>query len=331
MSRAAARIGARATSGGRATRGALTTSDARVMRLQGLAWLAMAASGCVSLAEEAGPWEPVQSIRGDLVPELGPTPPAIEAPSTLRVASWNVHFAEEPETLAANLLASELAAVDVLIIQETEAWPSEAGSRTQRLAETLGMTWAYAPARVEESSADGVATHGIALLSRFPLERVEIRRLPFIEQPIRARRRNAIAADVVIGEHRVRVIDVHLDVRIGAADRILQLDPALDEQPDRVIIGGDFNTNPWAWVDSAVPLTGTEAIVGMEQAIVVDDYFDELGFARALAPDVSTFRIPGLGARIDNLYARGYGFGASGVVHVDGSDHWPMWADIPLD
>jgi endonuclease/exonuclease/phosphatase family metal-dependent hydrolase len=289
----------------------------------------LASTGCVSLGEEAGPWEPVETITGELAPEIGPAPTPLDGPppSTLRVATWNVHFAADPEKLAANLLGSELAKVDVLMIQETEAWPDEPVSRTRRIADALGMTWVYAPARLEDEGA----THGIAMLSRFPLESVAVRKLPFIDYPIRARRRNALAADIVVGDRRVRVIDVHLDVRIGAADRVLQLDPAVIDQPDRAIVGGDFNTNPWAWVEAAVPLTGTEAIVGMEQAAVLDDYFEGLGFTGALPVDTATFRVPGLGVRADDIYARGYSITGAGVANVDGSDHWPVWTDIALD
>lgn len=287
--------------------------------------------GCVSVVEDAGPWESAASITGELAPELGPVPEPIAAPSTLRVASWNVHFNDAPEALAANLLASELANVDVLLIQETEAWVDEPVSRTRRLAEALGMTWVYAPARVEDVDGETRGTHGIAVLSRFPFAEVAVRRLPYIEQPIRARRRNALAVDVVVGTHRVRVVDLHLDLRIGAADRILQLDPAVGGQPERMLIGGDFNTNPYAWVEATVPLAGTEAIVGMEQAVVVDDYLATRGFTPALPPEVSTFRVPGLGARIDNIYARGHAISAAGVAFVDGSDHWPIWVDVPLD
>ncbi|MGE0549100.1 MAG: hypothetical protein AB7O24_14370 [Kofleriaceae bacterium] len=36
--------------------------------------------------------------------------------------------------------------------------------------------------------------------------------------------------------------------------------------PDAAIVGGDFNTNPWTWPESLVPLTATEAIVGQQLA-----------------------------------------------------------------
>ena len=97
-----------------------------------------------------------------------------------------------------------------------------------------------------------------------------------------------------------------------------------------MIVLGDFNTNPWAWVDATAPLVGTEAIVGMEQAEVLDDYFDGLDYASAVGPDQATLRVPAFGIRADDVYTLGMPITAGGVEHVDGSDHWPVWADISL-
>ena len=72
--------------------------------------------------------------------------------------------------------------------------------------------------------------------SRFPLENVAVKTLPYIDQPYHPQPRGAIAADVVVGDQRVRVVSVHLDVRTSITDRIRQLDPALidlDERGDR--------------------------------------------------------------------------------------------------
>ena len=74
-----------------------------------------------------------------------------------------------------------LSATDVLLIQEIEDHPGEGGSRASRLAAALKMAFVYAPARTE-----GDGTHGLAILSRYPLERVEVMELPDFEFPIRA-------------------------------------------------------------------------------------------------------------------------------------------------
>jgi endonuclease/exonuclease/phosphatase (EEP) superfamily protein YafD len=189
------------------------------------------------------------------------------------------------------------------------------------------MTWVYAPARKDDAH-----THGIAMLSRHPLENVAIRELPYVEQPFRSRNRIAMAADIQFEDRLVRIVNVHLDVRIGPVDRVRQLHGAVNEVGDGpIIVGGDFNTNPWAWVESSVPLLATEAIVGQEQAAVVDDYLSGIGFAGAIPVETATMRLPAFQMRTDDLYARDLRIVDAGVEYVDGSDHWPVWFDVAVD
>ncbi len=287
---------------------------------------AVAATGCYGQTDVGGEWEDVTATTSALVPEVGPQITASAAHAcTLRVASWNVHYGEDVAGLADKLRAStEIGRADVLLVQEIEAYPDEPGSRASRFAKELGMTWIYVPAREE-----GDGTHGIAILSKLPLEAAKVRQLPYFDQPLRPRNRVAMSAEVVAGAVRVPVINVHLDVRLGPADRVRQLHPAINDIADAAVFGGDFNTNPWAWVESIVPLTSTEAIVGQEQAEVIDDYMTENGFASAIALDQKTVRmVADIGMRVDNLYARELPIVGAGVEHVDGSDHWPIYVDV---
>jgi endonuclease/exonuclease/phosphatase family metal-dependent hydrolase len=293
--------------------------------LLSLAFVAL--TGCLTIDDDGGVWEPAGSITGPLAPEVGPPPTAVEPPSVLRVVTWNLHYATDIAELAANIRADPtIAAAHVYLFQELEAFPEEPSSRANALAAALGTTWAYAPARLKK---DG--THGIAILSRFPLEDVQVRKLPFIDTAYVPRPRNAVAADVLLGDTRVRVVNMHLDVRVAPLDRIRQLRPAVIDQPERSIVGGDFNTNPWAWIENTVPLAGTEAVVGLNQAQIVDDYLNALAYTGAVAPDVATMRLPVVDMRIDNLYVREGAIVASGVEHVEGSDHWPVWFDVVLE
>lgn len=289
------------------------------------ALVCLALAACVEQTDDGSAWEPVSTVTGDLIPELGPHPTAFDVPGcTLRIATWNVHFGGDPDNLAEQIISStEISHADVLMIQEVEAYPSESASRTQRLADRLGMTWVYAPARVE-----GSGTHGIATLSRYPLEDAAVRRLPHYDQILNPRDRNALATTVVLGADRLQLINLHLDVRMGAVDRIRQLHPAVNDIDEHVVVGGDFNSNPWAWSSGIVPLTQTEAIVGQEQAAVIDDYLLGKRFSSAISVDTGTMRIPAFSIRIDNLYSRGLPIIAAGVEHVDGSDHWPVWVDV---
>jgi endonuclease/exonuclease/phosphatase family metal-dependent hydrolase len=290
-----------------------------------LALALLALSACVEQTDDGSAWQPAAEMTGALVPELGPTPTARAAPGcTLRVATWNVHFGGDPDNLADHIQSStEISRADVLMIQEVESYPTESASRTQRLADRLGMTWVYAPARIE-----GSGTHGIAILSRYPLEDAAVRRLPHYDQVLHPRDRNALTATVVLGSDRLQIVNLHLDVRMGAVDRIRQLHPAVNDIDERVLVGGDFNTNPWAWSNGIIPLTETEAIVGQKQAAVVDDYMIGKDFASAISADTATMRIPAFSIRTDDLYAREMPITGAGVEYVDGSDHWPVWVDI---
>lgn len=288
---------------------------------------ASASSACMDIETSYAPWVPADAITGPLAPEVGPAPLAPPAPpDVLRVASWNVFTGEDPDAIAAEIAGSALATADVIMVQEIEAYPDEAGSRSARLAAALGMTWVYAPARIE-----GDGTHGEAIFSRFPLVDAQVKQLPHVDQPINERQRIALRAGVVLGDGRtVTVVNVHLDVRLAPVDRIRQLDPAVNDLPELAVLGGDLNTIPWLWIETTIPLTGTEAIVGQDQAQIVDDYLRALGFATPLPPDADTHTFP-IDVRLDVVCPRGLPALDAGVGRdVEGSDHWPVYVDVGL-
>ena len=281
-------------------------------------------AGCVDLANQGSDWQDLSTITGVLAPEHGPDPAPRPAPCTLRIATFNVHFADDVDDLVARLRASTyLAHADVLFVQELRRYASEPTSRAERLASALGMTWIYVPAHV----VDDGGVHGVAILSRYPLTAGAMRRLPYFDQ-VHAEQRIALRADVVLDGDPLHLVDVHLDTRLAPTDRIRQLAPALEGVGERMVIGGDLNTLEWTWVEDVVPLTGTQAVVGQEQAKIVDDFFAFNRFARAVPDDVVTTRAPVVAMRLDDLYARGLPVVTGAVEHVEGSDHWPVWFDL---
>ena len=288
-----------------------------------LALLALA--GCIDITDTGTPWLDVAEVSGT---ELGPAPTLrADAGCRLRIVTWNLHKLADPADVLANIAAStKIATADVLLLQETAAWPGEDVSRTGQLGEGLAMTWAHTPVAL---LPDGVM-QGNAILSRFPLERVAVKRLPHVQQPYHGQARSALAADVVVGDARVRVVTVHLDVRLQITDRIRQLDPAVTDMDERVVVGGDFNTAPWQWIEGLVPLTSTEAIVGMNQAAILDDYMAARGYTSTIPVDTNTFTLSGFGMRLDNLYPRALRVIDAGIEHVAGSDHWPLWVDVDV-
>lgn len=282
-------------------------------------------AGCIDVTDPAEPWIPADSVAGM---ELGPAPTLRASPGCrLRIASWNLHRVGDPANLLANLAASSrIAGADVILVQESAHWPGEATSRTAQLAESLAMTWAHDPVAL---LPDGVM-QGNAILSRLPLESIAIKRLPHIEQPYRGQPRRALRADVVIGDRRVPLVNVHLDIRLAMTDRIRQLDAVASDVEDRALVGGDFNTAPWQWFEGVVPVTSTQAIVGLDQARVLDDYMASRQFASAIDAETTTFPLPGFAMRLDNLYPRALPILDAGVEHVAGSDHWPIWVDVDV-
>lgn len=281
-------------------------------------------AGCVDIANQGTDWQALSAITGELVPEVGPDPDPLPAPCSLRIATFNVHFADDVDNLVAQIRASTfLAHADVLFVQEIRRYISEPTSRVSRLATALGMTWAYAPAH----TVDNGGVHGVAILSKYPLAATAMRQLPYFDQ-LNAEQRIALRADVMLDGDPLHLVDVHLDTRLVPTDRIRQLNPALTDVGARMVIGGDLNTLEWTWVADAVPLTGEQAVVGQEQAKIVDDFFAYNQFERAVPDDVVTTRAPIVSMRLDDLYSRGLPVTEGAVEHVDGSDHWPVWFDL---
>ncbi|MCE9577159.1 MAG: endonuclease/exonuclease/phosphatase family protein [Deltaproteobacteria bacterium] len=274
-----------------------------------------------------GEWVPVEAIDGPFAPSVGAAPiaaaPAVDRP--LRVVTYNIKDGGvEPEVLAAGILADpDLAQADVILIQEAVAYPDEPVSRIGRLAGALGMGWVYAPSRVF-----GTGTLGDAILSRYPLVDPAVMNLAVAT---RKRQRTAIAADIVVGGTALRIIDTHLDTSLNISDRILQLRPAVIDQPVATLVGGDFNTNPYAWQDGVVPVIPASKIADTDQAPLLDSYMAALAFANPTAAQGDTETRYGITSRLDAVYARGVTVTASQVDRAIGlSDHWPVWIDVKI-
>ncbi len=277
------------------------------------------AAGCAADLGPDAPWIPAEEIDGPMRPELGSDPDPAAVPDRLHVVSFNVHFGADVDRVAA-----ALADADLVLVQEIEDHPGEGSSRASRLAAALGMTHAYAPARPVD---DAGATHGLAILSRFPLRDVAVMQLPHADLAFNERDRIALAADVLVGDLTIRVVDIHLDTRIDIGARLQQLRPAVIEQPAPVIAGGDLNMLPWAWAGDTVPDLPAGALSEVDAPAIVDDFMAALGYDAPTANAGPTHGFPQ--KRLDSLYLRGLVAAAAGVDRdVDVSDHWPVWVDV---
>lgn len=269
----------------------------------------------------------VGAAGGDpgLEPEVGrlaPTPPA--AVKRVRLVSYNVHSGSDlPRLIEAIQEDPELKAADVFLLQEIESHAAEGASQARKLAEALRLNYVYAPARPTLDSG----THGLAILSRFPLADIEVLPLPQFNLHYNTRRRIALAATVRIGRARLRIYNLHLDTRLNSGDRLEQLRPVVEAaraQPLRpVVIGGDFNTNRFRWAFHVFP------VIPSGQAGAVDEFMQSQGFAAPFAGAGATSRKAFVRLRLDALYPRGVTVNSIKVARaVEASDHAPVWMDV---
>ncbi len=282
------------------------------------------AAGCQGLDDSDARWMSMDELTGMYAPEVGTgTHRALVADDSLRVVTFNIRDGgADPAEIAAAFRANEhLATADVVMLQEAVFYPEETSTRISRLARELDMGWIYAPAR-----PDKAGTLGDAIISRYPLTDFAVMHLPIAP---RKRQRIAVAATVSIGTQDIRLVTTHLDTSLNITDRVLQLRPAVIDLPEVALVGGDYNTNPYAWQEGEVPLVGTSQIVDTDQAPALDDYMSSIGFANPTAELGNTEVRYGIESRLDAVFVRGVAYGDRGVERsVMLSDHWPVWVDI---
>lgn len=290
--------------------------------------LACAVAGCGIDMTGAQPWVTVDELAPPLEPDASDAPasrpggPQTTGSVDVRIVSYNVQYGPDLPAITAALLAHpELAVADVFLVQEIEAYPDEPAPRAATLARALGMGHVYVPARLKEGG-----THGLAILSRYPIRNVSKMDLP-ASRDHQIAHRIAIAADLDIDGRLLHVIDVHLDTKLSARERIAQLYPAVIDAPATSIVAGDFNTAFVQWADGVPVLTSSGA---SDQARVVDAYLTDLGFDAPTRDSGPTESMFGIEQRLDSIYTRGLDVTFGGVERVGPSDHWPLWLDVHL-
>jgi endonuclease/exonuclease/phosphatase family metal-dependent hydrolase len=259
------------------------------------------------------------------VVELGTTTaaPANSPKRPLRLVTFNVH-AESADAIVHGIHSSRsMSRADLLLLQEMESIASEKESRARQVARRLDMHFAYAPAYARW---DG-GSHGVAILSRFPLHDIEVIELPRYDVHFNSARRIALGATADTDGGAVRVYSVHLDNRINLSARLHQLDPVL-ERAERdtgaVIIGGDLNTTPFCWLAHVVPVVCGRQAARVEAAVRIRGYATP---AVGVGPTSKWF-----GMRLDALFTRGLTPVDAAVDRsVQLSDHLPLWVDVEKD
>ncbi len=241
----------------------------------------------------------------------------------LRVVSFNVHYAKDPLAVAQAIKSDQnLSNADVILLQEVEYHLKEGKGRATQIAEHLGMECVYAPAAARSRKA----THGLAILTNYPIDQIEIIRLPFHVLGFKSRQRIALRIVLDTPNGKAQVYNVHLDTRINPKKRVEQLRAIMDnisaQETMPTIIAGDLNTIQ-AWF-----IGGTLPVFFADQRKAVNEFFNEHGYATQTVKGY-TMRQGFVRFKLDAIYVSGFDFMHSAVERgVQVSDHAPIWADL---
>lgn len=242
-------------------------------------------------------------------------------PQRIRVVTFNVKYRSASKLIHAFERDEVLRRADVVMLQEMESHPAERRSRANQLAAALNMSYAYAPAY----GLSNGGSHGLAILSRYPIVDPQVIELPRYNVRVNSGRTIALSALVRVGGRSLRVYNVHLTNRINPGQRLRQMRPvAVRAEADtthEVVVAGDFNTSWFRWGAHLFPVPGAR------QPRMLDRYMKARGFATPMAERASTSAW--LDMRLDSMYTRGLRVTGKGVRKaVTISDHYPLWIDL---
>lgn len=206
---------------------------------------------------------------------------------------------------------------DVYLLQEVSHREGEP-SVAEEAARKLGYSSCFQPA------SPGVYDQGLAIISRYPISNVEIKRLKVCDLRFRSRNRFAIRAGVQTPWGDVRIWNVHLDTRINQQERLDQLQPVIDDAAGHTgprLIGGDFNTNDLYWLGNVLPLP-----LGPTHGASIRHAMRRHGFESPLPTGLDTY--PLFGRHLDWIYLNELQPVAASVEPAAFSDHHAIWVRV---
>ena len=202
--------------------------------------------------------------RGDCAPV---PPAAAPAPRgrALRAVAWNIQRGARLDDLRRAVVAPPFAGADLLLLSEVDVGLGRSGNRNvaRELAEALGMSYAFGVSYLALTDDFGddagglentLALSGAAILSRYPIRRVENVDLPelrdkFHSSEKRLGKKRALLAEIALPDGPLAVAACHLDSNASPAQRARQLGAVLDSVDRsgvaRALVGGDFNTSTY--------------------------------------------------------------------------------------
>jgi endonuclease/exonuclease/phosphatase family metal-dependent hydrolase len=247
------------------------------------------------------------------LPNLEGLPPAAD---TISIASLNLDHQTNFEKVAHDVEAApRLSHADVILLQEVshvEGGPSIA----KLLADRMNYQVAFA------AEGPNVYDRGLAVISKFPIEDSKVEWLTPYNLHFHTRHRFALAVKLRVPSGDLRIWNAHLDTRINPGQRLGQLQPVMDEAAKLSgprLIGGDFNTNDFYWIDHMLPIPhggGYRSTVRRAMA--------KFGFKTPFADQLTT--LPILRQHLDWLFVNGLEPLSSSAEPIAFSDHHAIWA-----
>lgn len=250
------------------------------------------------------------------LPQLNGAPPA----DTITIASLNLdHQANFEKVLRDVEAAPRLRSANIILLQEVahvEGGPSIAS----RLADHMGYSVAFAP------EGPKIYDRGLAVISKFPIEDSKVEWLTPYNLHFHTRHRFALAVKLRVPAGELRIWNAHLDTRINPNQRLGQLQPVMDEAaqaPGPRLIGGDFNTNDFYWIDHVLPIPH-----GAGYRSTVRRAMAKLGFKTPFADQLVT--LPVIRQHLDWMFVNGLEPLNSSTEPIAFSDHHAIWAAFRL-
>lgn len=177
----------------------------------------------------------------------------------LRALAWNIQRGRHFDEVLRILTAAD---ADLLLLSEVDLGMGRSGDRhvARALAESLGMSWAFAVSYVvleddfgENAAAapNSLALAGTAILSRLPIRGAVNVDLPelrdkFSSSEKRLGHKRALMVEVEWDDGRLPVAACHLDSTASSEGRARQLAALLQALPNgRALVGGDFNSSTY--------------------------------------------------------------------------------------
>jgi len=251
------------------------------------------------------------------LPNLDPT----AAADTISIVSLNLDHETSFEKVAHDVEAApRVSHADIILLQEVSN--VEGGtSIANRLADRMGYQVAFA------AEGPKVFDRGLAVISKFPIEESKVEWLTPYNLVFKTRHRFALAVKLRVPSGDLRIWNAHLDTRINPQQRLGQLRPVMDEAAKLTgprLIGGDFNTNDFYWIDHVLPIPhggGYRSTVRRAMA--------QLGFKTPFQDQLVT--LPIARQHLDWLFVNGMEPLSSSTEPIAFSDHHAIWAAFRVD